>query len=101
MSESATTISIRNNLEKTHCKAHPTERIQFYCGCESINICALCVPNHSSHELVVLKDKCAQLTKSAIVDSCGSWCSARFVSHAERGGGFASAEARKGCSDRG
>ena len=45
------------------CKGHPKQRVQFFCVELETNICNLCVPSHSKHELKLLKECLAGYSK--------------------------------------
>lgn len=43
------------------CSTHPKQQVTFYCvECET-NICSLCVPDHSGHNLKLLKQELAEM----------------------------------------
>jgi hypothetical protein len=53
----------RPNNSELKCKSHPKEKVQFRCDTDKIKICAICVPEHSGHVLISLKDGCMKLLK--------------------------------------
>lgn len=61
-------ISVSSNKtldasNKMKCEVHKRERVQFYCQDDQRKLCGLCVPLHSGHELINMKERCSQLAK--------------------------------------
>jgi len=50
----------RGISEKLKCQVHKREKIQFLCETDNEKICASCVPLHSSHSMIPLKEKCSE-----------------------------------------
>lgn len=57
-SKSSKTVS-----DKIRCLLHKKEKVQFICQVEKVKICGLCVPQHTGHSLINLKEQCGEILK--------------------------------------